>query len=217
MAADLAVVARVRNEYQQEVGRVSQHYQFSSATAKLDAVRAGDILFYRQLDLPPGSYTLDVVAYDAVASVASVKSSRLEVPGPGPAGAALSSLVVIDHVEQVPASERDVSNPLYFGEMLIYPNLGDPLRRSAVQTLGLYFTARGPATARKGLLEVAREGQVTARMPLDLPPPDANGLIQHAATLGLSALAPGSYDIRLTMLDGNRGLVSRAAALTVAE
>ena len=56
MAADLAVVVRVRNEYQQEVSRMSQHYQLSSPAAKLEAARAGDILFYRQAELPPGQY-----------------------------------------------------------------------------------------------------------------------------------------------------------------
>jgi VWFA-related protein len=217
MAADLAVVVRVRNEYQQEVSRVSQHFQLSSPAAKLEAARAGDILFYRQTELPPGQYTLDAVAYDAGAAVASVKSFPLEVPAPGPSGAFLSSLVVIDHVEQVPAADRDPSNPLYFGEMLVYPSLGDPLRKSAAKAMGFYFTARGPATARKGLLEVVRDGQVTALFPMDLPAPDATGRIQHAGTLPLHTLTPGSYELRLTLLAGAERLASRVAPFTVAE
>jgi hypothetical protein len=199
------------------VSRVSQHFQLTSPAAKLDAARAGDILFYRETELPPGQYTLDAVAYDAGATAASVRSFPLEVPAPGPSGAALSSLVVIDHVERVADSDRDPRNPLYFGEMLVYPNLGDPLRKSAAKALGFYFTARGPANARKGLLEVAREGQVTARLSLDLPAPDASGLIQHAGTLPLQTFAPGAYEIRLTMLAGNERLASRAASFTVAE
>jgi hypothetical protein len=217
MAADLAVVVRLRNEYQQEVNRVSQHYQLSTSAAKLDSARRGDILFYREAELPPGQYTVDAVAYDAVTSAASVKTFPLEVPAPGPSGAILSSLVLIDHVERVPAADRDPQNPLYFGEMLVYPNLGDPLRKSAAKVLGFYFTARGPSTARKAQLEVAREGQVTARLPLDLSAPDASGLIQHAGTLPLQALAPGSYEMRLTMQAGSERLVSRTASFTVAE
>jgi len=217
MAADLAVVVRVRNEYQQEVSRVSQHYQLSSPAAKLDAARSGSILFYRQAELPPGKYTLDVVAYDIGATAASVRSLALEVPPAGPSGAVLSSLVVIDHVERVPASDRDPSNPLYFGEMLVYPSMGDPLRKSVAKALGFYFTARGPATARKAQLEVAKDGQVTARLPLDLPAPDSSGLIQHAGTLPLQTFAPGTYELRMTLLDGAQRLASRAASFTVAE
>jgi hypothetical protein len=199
------------------VSRVSQHYQLSAPAAKLDTARAGDILFYRETELPPGKYTLDAVAYDAEATAASVKSFPFEVPAPGDSGATLSSLVVIDHVEQVPAAERDPKNPLYFGEMLVYPNLGDPLRKSAAKALGFYFTARGPANARKGQIEIVREGQVTARLPLDLPAPNASGLIQHAGTLPLQSFAPGSYEIRLALLAGSERLASRTATFTVAE
>ena len=217
MAADLAVVVRVRNEYQQEVSRMSQHFQLSSPAAKLEAARAGDILFYRETELPPGQYVLDAVAYDAGATVASVKSWPLEVPAPGPSGAFLSSLVVIDHVEQVPAADRDPRNPLYFGELLVYPSLGDPQRKSVAKAMGFYFTARGPANARKGLLEVVRDGQVTATHSLALPAPNAAGLIQHAGTLPLPAFAPGTYELRLTLLAGAERLATRAAPFTVAE
>ena len=217
MVADLAVVVRVRNEYQQEVSRVSQHFQLSSPAARLEAARAGDILFYRETELPPGQYVLDAVAYDAGATVASVKTWPLEVPPPGPSGAFLSSLVVIDHVEQVPAADRDPRNPLYFGEMLVYPSLGDPLRKSVAKAMGFYFTARGPVNARKGLLEIVRDGQVTARHPLDLPAPNAAGLIQHAGTLPLQAFAPGTYELRLTLLAGAERLATRTAGFTVAE
>jgi hypothetical protein len=214
--ADLAVVVRVRNEYQQEVSRLSQHYQLSSPSAKLEAARAGDILFYREADLPPGKYTLDAVAYDATAASSSVKSFPLEIAGPGPTGAALSSLVVIDHVERVPASERDPKNPLYFGDTLVYPNLGDPLHRSA-KIMGFYFTAQGPATARKGLLEITKAGQVVNRLNLDLTAPDANGRIQHAGTLPLDVFTPGSYELRVSLLDGAKTVATRTTPLTVAE
>lgn len=157
------------------------------------------------------------MAYDAGASAASVKSFSLEVPAPGASGATLSSLVVIDHVEQVPAAERDPKNPLYFGEMLVYPNLGDPLRKSVAKALGFYFTARGHANARKGQLEVVRNGQVISSVPLDLPAPDASGLMQHAGTLSLQSFAAGVYEIRLTLLADNERLASRAASFTVAE
>ena len=109
---------------------MSQHYQLSTSAAKLEAARAGDILFYRQTDLPPGKYTVEAVAYDAGAGAASVKSFPLEVPGPDAAGNSLSSLVVIDHVEKVPAADRDPKNPLYMGELLVYPSMGEPVRKA---------------------------------------------------------------------------------------
>ena len=216
MAADLAVVVRVRNEYQQEVGRLSQHYQLSSPAAKVDAAKAGDILFYREADLPPGKYMLDAVAYDAGAVASSVRSFPLEVAAPGPNGADLSSLVVIDHVERVPAADRDPKNPLYFGDTLVYPNMGDPVRKAA-KIMGFYFTAQAPPGARKALLEITKGGQVVNRLTLDLPAPDATGRVQHAGTLPLEVFSPGAYELHLSLLDGAQRLATRSTPLIVAE
>ena len=217
MAADLAVVVRLRNEYHQEVSRVSQHFQLSAPAAKLDAARAGDILFYRETELPPGNTRSTRWPTTRARAPPASRASPSRLPAPGASGATLSSLVVIDHVEQVPAAERDPKNPLYFGEMLVYPNLGDPLRKSVAKALGFYFTARGHANARKGQLEVVRNGQVISSVPLDLPAPDASGLMQHAGTLSLQSFAAGVYEIRLTLLADNERLASRAASFTVAE
>jgi hypothetical protein len=216
LAADLAVVVRVRNEYQQEVGRMSQHYQLSTSAAKLEAARAGDILFYRQTDLPPGKYTVEAVAYDAGASTASVKSFPLEVPGPDAAGNSLSSLVVIDHVEKVPAAERDAKNPLYMGELLVYPSMGEPVRKAG-KVMGYYFTAHAPGATRKALLEIVRDGQVASKLMLNLAAPDAAGRVQHADALPLAALAPGAYELRVSLLDGGQATLTRSAAFTVTE
>jgi hypothetical protein len=196
---------------------MSQHYQLSSPAAKLDAARSGDILFYREAELPPGKYTIDAVAYDAAATVASVKSFPLEVPGSDASGLALSSLMVIDHVERVPTSDRDPSNPLYFGEALLYPNMGDPVRKSTAKVLGFYFTAHAPGAARKALLEVSRGGQIANRLTLNLAAPDANGRVQHAGTLPLETFAPGAYELRVTLLDGTQHVASRSTPFTVAE
>jgi len=195
---------------------MSQRYQLSTATAKIESARKGDILFYRQAELPPGRYTVDAVAYDANATVASVKSFPLEVPAADASGASLSSLVVIDHLERVPAAERDPSNPLYFGETIIYPSMGDPVRKAS-KVVGYYFTAHAPGAARKALLEVVRDGQVANKIMLSLSAPDENGRVQTAGALPLDSLAPGAYQLRVSLLDGGKPVDTRTAPLTVAE
>jgi hypothetical protein len=215
LSADLVVVVRVRNEYQQEVSRMSQRYQLSTAPEKLEAAKKGDILFYRQAELPPGKYTVDAVAYDAGATAASVKSFSLEVPAEIE-GVGLSSVVVIDHVERVPAADRDPRNPLYFGDTLVYPSMGDPLRKAG-KVMGYYFTAQAPGAPRKGLLEVVQGGKVVSRLALTLAAPDASGKVQHAGTLALDPLPPGSYEMRVSLLDGTRTVASRTAPFAVAE
>jgi hypothetical protein len=195
MAADLAVVVRVRNEYQQEVSRVSQRFS-SPAPPRLEAARAGDISSTRDR-AAPGQYMLDAVAYGRRRR--SQRQELLEVPLPGLgafSAASWSSTTSSGCRPPTATLEPPTSGTL------VYPSLGDPLRKSTAKAMGFYFTARGPATARKGLLEVVRDGQVTALFPMDLPAPDATGRIQHAGTLPLHTLTPGSYELRLTLLAG---------------
>ena len=196
MAADLAVVVRVRNEYQQEVSRVSQHFQLSSPGREARRRPRGRHPLLPRDRAAPGPVHCSTRwpttrAPPRPASRAS--RSRCRLPGRrGPSSAASWSSTTSSR-SRPPTATR--SNPLYFGEMLVYPSLGDPLRKSVAKAMGFYFTARGPANARKGLLEVVRDGQVTARLPLDLPAPErdrAHPARGHPAPPDLRPRAPTS-------------------------
>jgi hypothetical protein len=217
VAADLAVVARVRNEYRQEVSRVSQHFALSTPEDQLAAAQSGNILFYRETQLPPGKYTVEIVALDAKSQAASVERFPLEVAPATAAGTKMSSLMLIDRVEQVPTSETDPDNPLYFGEALLYPNLGVPYHKSASPVLGFYFTASQVDPGASALLEVLSGGEQVGRLPMDLPAPNAQGLIQHAGALPLGSFAPGAYELRLSLTKGDESLTTRTASFMVAE
>jgi VWFA-related protein len=214
---DLAVVVRIRNQYNQEVSRLSQHFELSAPAAKLQAARSGNILFYREAELPPGRYTFEAVACDPATTQASVSTFAVDVPSPAAGGASLSSLVLVDRAERVPDFERDPANPLYFGEALLYPSLSRSYRKSLSKAVAFYFTARGVSSSRKALLEIVRDGQLIKGLPLDLPAPDADGQVQHAGALPLDAFGPGSYDLRLSLLDGAQRLVSSTTSFSVAE
>jgi len=215
LAADLAVVVRIRNEFQQEVSRLSQHFQLSTPAAKLKNAQGGDILFYRQADLPAGRYTAQAIAYDATAKAASLKTFNLEVPPAS--GASLSTLVIISRIEKVSTSERDPRNPLYYGDAIVYPSMGEPFSKSVTKALGFFFSARDPQPGQRAVLEVAKSGQLVGQLPLDLPAPNADGVIQSAGALPLANFAPGDYELRLSLLSGSQKLASRTAPFTVTE
>lgn len=217
--ADLAVVVRVKNEYQQEIQRLSQHYLLSAAEKHLEAARKGDILFYRETDLPPGHFTMEAVAYDAVAYAASVRTFAVDVPPVGGTRPRLSSLVLVKRMEPVPEAERSAGGPLYYGETVIYPNLGEPFRRSFSKALGFYFTVcvgNGATAPPSVLVEVLRDGHAVGRVTTELAAPDANGRIQHAGALPLERFAPGSYELKVTLMQGPSP-ASRSAPFTVEE
>jgi hypothetical protein len=216
--ADFTIVARLRNDQGQEVDRLSRRYPLTVPKDSLDKVRQGSILFFQETDLPPGRYTLEAAAHDAVGDHASVRRTSVEVP-PSPEGAMrLSSLVLLEKVEKLSPSEVGGDNPLYYGETILYPNMGEPYHKSVTPTLGFYFTAYGAGDEIPGqaTIELLQGEQVLAKLPTPLPHADGSGRLQHAASLPLQNLPPGEYGLRI-VLDSGSASYARQARFVVAE
>jgi VWFA-related protein len=217
--ADFAVVVRVRNEAKQEVDRLSQRYVLSAPEVNVEAARKGELLFYRQADLAPGRYTLEAVGYDATSQKASVRTATIEVPRIQDGRVRLSSVVLVRRAEKVEGNEQQRENPLFFGETIIYPDLGEPFHKATSQALGFYFTAYGgkdAAAPKKATIEIYQGEMATGKVMADLPAPDAAGRIQYAGALPLNAFPPGAYKLKVTVSDA-AGFDSRQTAFTVAE
>jgi hypothetical protein len=158
-------------------------------------VRQGDILFYREADLAPGRYSLEVVGYDAMAEKAGTSAATLDVPRPEEGRPCLSSVVLVGRAEKVTSAEQESGNPLFYGETVLYPNMGEPFRKSASPALGFFFTVygvNGAAGAAKAMIEVYRGGKPAGQVIQPLPAPDSTGRIQYAGALPLSSFPAGS-------------------------
>ncbi len=194
--------------------KLSHHYGLVGPLKSLDSVKKGKILFYREITLPPGKYEVDAVAYDALNGKASVNRCALEIPEAGENDLRLSSVTIINRVEEM--KEKTDSPFLVGDQLMVYPNLGEPVRKSAKQ-MGFYFnvyTAKGAAEAPTLTLEVLQNNKSVARVPLKLSAPDAKGRIQYASALPLDSLNPGSYELKISVSDA-KGTVSRSASFTL--
>jgi VWFA-related protein len=216
--ADFTILVRIKDEAGREVDRLSQRYQLSAAATDLERARRGDVLFYRQATLPPGRYRLEAVGYDGYGDRASVSTTTLEVKPPAGSGLRLSSIVLISRAEKLSDAERQSDNPLFYGETVLYPSLGEPFRKSASPAIGFFFTVYGAsgASSRKASIEVLRGGQVAGRVTADLPAPDAAGKIQFAGALPVQSFAPGTYELKVTVGEG-AGSDTQQARFTLAE
>lgn len=215
--SDFSIIALVRNEAGQVVEKLSRHYPLSGPVDKIEAARKGEILFYREADLPPGRYTVEAVAYDAPTGKASVRKTKLEIPGDDKTKLRLSSLTLLKRADRLTAEEQKKDHPLHFGEVLVYPNLGEPLRKSAVKQVTLFFTAwpaKGSTEKLKLTVEVLQNNRSLARIPGELPEADKTGAVKYASALPLENFPPGSYELRVIVTDGQSG-VSRATQFTV--
>jgi hypothetical protein len=217
--AQFSIVARLRDAQGREVDRLSRDYPLTVPADKLEAAKRLDVLYFQETDLRPGRYTLDAVALDSVSKKASVRSTTVDVPAFTEGELRLSSLILVQRVEKLGAGEQERDNPLHYGETIVYPNLGQPFRKSQTPALGFFFDvygSPGAAAPKQALVELLQGDAVTAKLPMPLPAPDANGRIQHAAALPMQALAPGAYSLRITVAAGTQS-ASRQARFVVAE
>lgn len=217
--ADFAVLVKIRDSQGREADRLSQEYRLTVPADKIEAARRGEVLFYRETELPAGKYTAEAVAYDALSKKASVRAFPLEIPAAPTDGLRLSSLMLVSRADRLSAQEqKDGKNPLHFGEVILYPNLGTPLRKAVMPALGFYFAVYGKdlAGARKATIEVQQGGKAVVSTVAELAAPDATGRIQHAGTLPIKAFAAGDYTLKVSVSDGKQS-ETRTAAFSVAE
>ena len=92
---------RIRDGEGHEVQKLSQQYVLTGEAKDLEAAKKGEILFYREPDLPPGVYTMESIVFDATAGQGSARVATLTVPAAEPSALGMSSLVLVNKVEEV--------------------------------------------------------------------------------------------------------------------
>jgi VWFA-related protein len=206
--SDFAVLVRFLDAQNQVVRKVSQHYEVNGPIADLDRAKQGEVLFYREPELLPGVYSMETVVYDAPSGKSSVRLATVEVPGHNAAALRVSSLVIVKRGEKVPENERRNDSPLLVKDVVLYPNLGDPVSKAAKE-LGFYFAvypaAGGPVP--ESTLQLLLNDSVVAQVPMPLPAADASGRIQQTGRLPLDQIAPGTYELRVVVKQGGAQIV----------
>jgi len=217
--ANFSFVALIRNDASQIVQKVSQHYPLTGPLENLDAAKKGEVLFYRETQLPPGNYTVELIAYDGSSEKVSLRKTALAIPAVDETKPRLSSVAVLRRAERLTPEEQKRDQPFRFGELLVYPNLGEPIVKSVSQQLAFFFTA-WPAKDSTGPLqfnvEILQNHRSLAKIPGQLPSPDQQGQIKYASSFPLEKFPPGAYELKVTVGDGTNA-VSRATSFTVAQ
>jgi VWFA-related protein len=213
LAQDFTVMALVRDASGRVVHKASRRYVLSWPKSKTEQVRRGRIYFEREALLPPGRYTVEVVAYDALAATAGVDRLTLVAPAPARGALRLSSLVVIGHTEPRAAGG---DGPLQYQGRQLYPTFGEALAVGAGKPLAFVFTARpGSQPPGEAAVELVHGTDTVRHAKVPLPPPDPTGELRVVGGLPLDGLAAGEYSLRLVLSDG-RSMVTRTADVTLA-
>jgi hypothetical protein len=216
--ADFVILARIQKESGESVEKLSQRFLMSVPASQIDQAKQASVLFYREAHLPQGRYTIDAVAYDNPNQKAAVQSTLLDVYPQDGERMQVGSVVVAGRVEQVPKAEINPQHPFQFGEVMIFPNLGQPLKKSVQPQLAFMLTAQVPAGSRPptATAEIWQGAQRLKQAMGAMPAPDAQGRIQYVGSLPLGTLNPGEYELRVRAADGKTS-ETRSALFTVEE
>jgi VWFA-related protein len=211
--SDVTVLARIRDEAGEVVRKASHPYRLDGPLAERDRAAQGDIVFFRQPSLPPGRYTLEYAVTDALADQAGTGTVPFEIVEAAPSLLVAGDLVVAQRAEAVKPGEVEANHALLVGDdVLLYPNLGEPLAADTAQTVTLYAVVR-PAAGRAEItasLAVVRDRQTLVTAPVTMAKAGEDGFIRQLVRIPLPALAAGSYTIRLDLSDG-QNQTSRSA------
>jgi VWFA-related protein len=215
-STDFSIVVLLKNESGQVVEKLSNQYRLSGPVEKMAEAKRGRVLFYREAELAPGSYRFEAVAYDRPTNRASVRTGTLEVPADDEGKLRLSSVLVVGSAEKA-ATDAKAGNPFQVGELLLYPNTGEAVRKEAGRQLPFFFTVytpQGTVVTPKLVIELRQSGKTLASIPAQLGAPDAQGRIQYVAGIPLESIPPGAYELKVTVEDGKTS-VSRSTVFSV--
>ena len=203
--SDFSIVALVRDQSEQIVQKLSQHYTLNGAIQDLDKAKKGNVLFYREVQLPPGKYRVQLIAYDASTGGVNVSATPLEIANVDDTKPRLSSVAVLKRAERLTPEEQKRDQPLRFGELLVYPNLGEQIDRNAAKQLAFFFTAwpaKGATKPMQVTLEILQNNRQVGKTSGELPPADAQGQIKYASAFPLDKFQPGTFELKVTVSDG---------------
>lgn len=200
----VSLMALIKNAEGKVVQKLGQDFPLEGPTARLEALKKGNLVFTRTFSLPPGRYTLETVAQDREANRLSARRSVLVVAPIRPA-VSMSSITVIKRIDPVDPNVKDPDNPMRFAQGKIVPNLGEAIRPTPGAQLSFYFVvypAAGSIEKPNLTLEFLLDGEVVARATPELTSPDAQGRIPYIATAPMEKFKTGRYEIRAVVSQG---------------
>ena len=177
-----------------------------------DQLKMGHFLDKMTVMLPPGKYTIEAAAMDRGSDKIGTQRSEFTVPGKS-AGVAISSLLPMrSYTPNVKG--LDPNEPFQFQGGSVVPTLDIGVRKAPNAVLRLFFTVYPEASigsAPTVEIEFLQAGKSLTKVPMQLPPADAQGRIPYLMTIPAESIPSGNYEVRATARQGSTNAVSSTA------
>jgi VWFA-related protein len=201
LSVHCSLLALVKDEGGTVVDKLARDRNFVVTKEQL---AGGNFVDKLTLSLAAGKYTLESVVMDRNSGKAGMQRSELEVPA-GSGGVGISSLTVLRSYTPN-AKPADADDPFQFQGGSITPTLDPAIKIEPNAMLRMFFTVyQDPSIAAKPAVEIEflQDGKSLTKVPMQLPPADAQGRIPYVMTIPAGGIPPGTYEVRATARQGN--------------
>ncbi len=207
----VAIVAQVKNK----AGEVLEHFGADiprhGSFETMDEAQSEVISLQRHFSASPGEYSLEAVILDLNSGKASAERKNFEIAR-APNGPSLSDMALVRRTEPF-KPETDPLEPLRYENGRIVPDLsGDVTNKT--KSISLFFmihTDSQSAEQARLAMEVLRNGDPIASMPLPLRKTSDAGVVPYLASIQAGSLASGRYDVTATLTQGDKTTASRTS------
>jgi VWFA-related protein len=224
--ADLQVVVSVYDEKGKSVGTVEQKLAMSLKPATYERVIKSGFLFNRQIKLPPGFYQVRMVVIKESPRQAGSVSEWVEIADLSKKQLTLSSIFLASEKEAMftaPQPNEKVEDEKKIEDQQALPMPAQISRRFKRESkFDFTIFAYNPKADANGKTDLAIQTQVyaagnklmmaTPLTKMELAPEDKTMLFApYAARLSLDKFAPGTYELRLVVVDRVANVTTKRA------
>ncbi len=200
MSVHCSLASLVKDEKGEVVRKLSRD---RSLRLTAEQAKAGNFIEKTTFQLPAGKYTLETAVMDRESGKTGFRRSEFTIVATQ-SGLAVSQPVLVR--SYTPAvKDLDPAEVFQFQGGSITPTLGHTVVASQGAALRLFFTVY-PNRAIKADAGVEAEftqgGKSLAKVPLPLPPADAQGKIPYVMTIPAASIPPGTYLVKVTAKQG---------------
>ena len=210
----LSIVAQIKGKTGTVIEHFSEDIPRRGALEAMEGARSEVVTLQRHFIAAPGDYVLEAAIIDQNSGKAGAERITFNVPAVS-SGPLLSDIALVRKTEPLPR-EADSSEPLRYEDSKVVPNLSGQVSHDA-RNISLFFVVHPdvrtaePATLE---MEIIRNGNTVARMPLTLRKSNGTGGIPYLATMRASSLPAGRYEVTTFLTQGG-ATAERSASFTV--
>jgi hypothetical protein len=208
-ACQVAFLALIRNSRGEITTVLSRDLLFEMPTIKKDMTDLGNFTRTERVDLPPGTYTLEIAVQDRQSMATSAKRISLHVPVLQ--GLSVSQIIRARSIEAI-NGHADPGDPLEFSGGRVTPELSPKIEQQPGARETLYFVVY-PETASAAAVELATkiigdQGTAGESAPKIVGSGQPQQAIPYVVTLPVDRLEPGNYLFQATIRQGGKSVES---------